>query len=74
VRRSNKSFTGLIKKYHSSIVFKMVKSFFNHSKEGARGNSKEYLDQMVLTESNYKTAILSKIIGESKLMKEISNK
>jgi hypothetical protein len=35
---------------------------------------KEYLDQMVLTESNYKTAILSKIIGESKLMKEISNK
>jgi hypothetical protein len=35
------------------------KAYFNHSKEGARGNSKEYLDQMVLTESNYKTAILS---------------
>jgi hypothetical protein len=30
---------------------------------------KEYLDQMVLTESNYKTAILSKIIGKRKLMK-----
>jgi hypothetical protein len=50
------------------------KAYFNHSKEGEE-IPKEYLDQMVLTESNYKTAILSQNNRrESKLMKEISNK